>query len=162
MTDGVCSKKTKELQPYKQSVTWRICVANFCFTATYGMCVSAERNLTNRVGEILGFGETTEGNTKLPCTLQRAYIQIFTIKECNESGLPSHTLKPWLLCAGVIDGGVDSCQVSKTTQVITWCSYSCRKKFYIFMKPEGTSPCLPNPPLGTILKRLNWVEILFF
>ncbi|XP_023717605.2 uncharacterized protein LOC111869941 [Cryptotermes secundus] len=69
-----------------------------------------EMNLTNRVGEILGFGETTEGNTKLPCTLQRAYIQIFTSKECNESELPSHTSNPRVLCAGVIGGGVDSCQ----------------------------------------------------
>lgn len=94
---------------------------------------SVEMNLTNRVGEILGFGETTEGNTKLPCTLQRAYIQIFTIKQCNESELPSHTLTPRVLCAGVIGGGVDSCQVGNTTQVITYFSYSCSERKSTFL-----------------------------
>lgn len=132
MTEGVCSKRPKELQTYKsQCYTPNLCY-NFYFTATYSICFSVEMNLTSRVGEILGFGETTEGNTKLPCTLQRAYIQIFTIKQCNESELPSHTLNPRVLCAGVIGGGVDSCQVGNTTQVITYFSYSCSKKNLYF------------------------------
>jgi hypothetical protein len=100
------------------------------------ICVSAERNVTNRVGEILGFGETMEGNAKMPCTLQRAYIQIFTISQCNESELPLYTSNPRVLCAGVIGGGVDSCQVSKTTQIIMWCSYSCHRNILYFY---GTS-----------------------
>jgi hypothetical protein len=126
-------REQRNCRPASQNVTRRICVANFYFTATYSICVSVEMNLTNRVGEILGFGETTEGNTKMPCTLQRAYIQIFTIKQCNESELPSHTSNPRVLCAGVIGGGVDSCQVGKTTQVMTWCSYSCSKYIYIYI-----------------------------
>lgn len=106
-------REERNYKPTSQNVTRRICIANFYSTATYSICVSVEMNLTNRVGEILGFGETTEGNTKLPCTLQRAYIQIFTIKQCNESQLLSHTSNPRVLCAGVIGGGVDSCQVGK-------------------------------------------------
>jgi hypothetical protein len=82
------------------------------------ICVSAERNVTNRIGEILGFGETIEGNKKMPCTLQRAYIQIFSISQCNEFELPSYTSNPRVLCAGVIGGGVDSCQVSKTSNYV--------------------------------------------
>ncbi|XP_021939094.1 trypsin-1-like isoform X2 [Zootermopsis nevadensis] len=45
----------------------------------------------------------------MPCTLQRAYIQIFTNRECNELELPSNIPSPRILCAGVIGGGVDSC-----------------------------------------------------
>lgn len=69
-----------------------------------------ENNLTHRVGEILGFGVTTESDTKMPCVLQGAYIEIFTAEECRESKLPSQVPNPRILCAGVIGGGVDSCK----------------------------------------------------
>jgi hypothetical protein len=122
MMEGGWSKRTKELQTYKA----KCYMTNLLLISTLQLhiCVSVERNVTNRVGEILGFGETIEGNTKMPCTLQRAYIQIFTMKQCNESELPSRISTPRVLCAGVIDGGVDSCQVRTTTQGTTSISYS--------------------------------------
>ncbi|KAJ4432276.1 hypothetical protein ANN_20894, partial [Periplaneta americana] len=72
----------------------------------------AERNVTHRVGEILGFGEMAEDNsTTMPCKLQKAYLQIFGKEQCGRFDLPSHVTNPRVLCAGVVGGGVDSCQV---------------------------------------------------
>ncbi|XP_069688589.1 trypsin-1-like isoform X2 [Periplaneta americana] len=71
----------------------------------------AERNVTHRVGEILGFGEMAEDNsTTMPCKLQKAYLQIFGKEQCGRFDLPSHVTNPRVLCAGVVGGGVDSCQ----------------------------------------------------
>lgn len=86
------------------------------------ICVAAEYNLTNRVGEILGFGETTEHNITMPCTLHRAYIQVFANTECKLLELPLHTPNPLVLCAGVIGGGVDSCQVRHLVKQPGLCS----------------------------------------
>jgi hypothetical protein len=90
---------------------------NLCFYFQLYIYVTVEKNLTHRVGEILGFGETTEGNTTTPCALQGAYIEIFTAEECKESKLPSQVPNARILCAGVIGGGVDSCKVRTNVEL---------------------------------------------
>jgi len=106
---------------------------NLCFYFHLYIYVAVENNLTHRVGEILGFGVTTEGDTTMPCALQGAYIEIFTADECKESKLPSQVPNPRILCAGVIGGGVDSCKVRTMLNYVTaWYRVFLPKKTILF------------------------------
>jgi hypothetical protein len=121
---GIPKKLVRLIKMCLNETYSKFCLINFLFRMAFVslrlcICVSVEKNLTNRVGEIVGFGETQEDNTTFPCALQTAYIQIFTSAECNESQLPSHIPNPRVLCAGVIGGGVDSCQV-RLEQLLKW------------------------------------------
>jgi hypothetical protein len=125
--------------------------------------VAGENNLTHRVGEILGFGVTTEGDTMMPCALQGAYIEIFTADECMLSKLPSQVPNPRILCAGVIGGGVDSCKV-RTNAELRYCmvqGLSSKENNIILLlrKWNRNSEC---PPLGTFLALLNPISQTHF
>ncbi|PSN57549.1 Transmembrane protease serine 13 [Blattella germanica] len=77
------------------------------------ICLPGEdqKNLTDHVGEIIGFGERMEDNrTSMPCNLFKADVQIFTNSQCNQTKLPDSVTGPLVLCAGIIGGGVDTCQ----------------------------------------------------
>jgi len=129
---------------------------NLCSYFHLYIYVAVENNLTHRVGEILGFGVTTEGDTGMPCALQGAYIEIFTAEECKESKLPSQVPNPRILCAGVIGGGVDSCKV-RTNAELRHCmvqGLSSKENNIILLlrKWNRDSKC---PPLGTFLTLLN-------
>jgi hypothetical protein len=163
-----CKSKGEELEEGQGNSEKKICIITELFglyicyaewmllilNLQLYICVAVEMNLTNRVGEILGFGETIEDNTTMPCSLQRAYIQIFTNRECKESELPSNIPNPRVLCAGVIGGGVDSCQVGQLVKLRGLCSndgsYSSSRQILSSMEPEVSSTCLK--------KHHHWVQ----
>lgn len=113
---------------------------NLCFYFHLYIYIAVENNLTHRVGEILGFGVTNEGDTTMPCALQGAYIEIFTAEECKESNLPSQVPNPRILCAGVIGGGVDSCKVRTMLNYATaWRRVFLPKKIILFFYSENVT-----------------------
>ncbi|KFO28844.1 Death-associated protein kinase 3 [Fukomys damarensis] len=61
---------------------------------------------------ISGWGSTQEGNTTKPDVLQRASVGIVDQKTC--SVLYNFSLTDRMLCAGFLEGRVDSCQVGNT------------------------------------------------
>jgi len=136
---------------------------NFCFYFHLYIYVAVENNLTHRVGEILGFGVTTESDTRMPCALQGAYIEIFTAEECMESKLPSQVPNPRILCAGVIGGGVDSCKVRTNAELrnrmVQGLSSKENNIILLLRKLNRDSKC---PPLGTFLTLLNPVSRTHF
>jgi len=136
---------------------------NLCFYFHLYIYVAVENNLTHRVGEILGFGVTTEDDTTMPCALQGAYIEIFTAQECKESKLPSQVPNPRILCAGVIGGGVDSCKVRTNAELrncmVQGLSSKENKIILLLGKWNRDSKC---PPLGTFLALLNPISRTHF
>lgn len=59
---------------------------------------------------VSGWGSTQEGNATKPDILQRASVGIIDQKAC--SALYNFSLTDRMLCAGFLEGKVDSCQVS--------------------------------------------------
>ena len=128
---------------------------NLCFDFQLYIHVAVDKNLTNRVGEILGFGETTEGDTTMPCTLQGAYIQIFAAEECKESELSSQVPNPQILCAGVTGGGVDSCQVRTNAELSKCLTQGLSSKENNIIRLVRYWNCVSRcSPLGTFLALL--------
>jgi hypothetical protein len=134
---------------------------NLCVYFQLYIYVAVEKNLTNRVGEILGFGDTTEGDTTMPCTLQGAYIQIFAAEQCKESELPSQVPNPRILCAGVTGGGVDSCQV-RTSAELSNCMVQglSSKENNIIRLVRYWNRLSKCSPLGTFLDLFNPVQVV--
>lgn len=58
-----------------------------------------------------GFGVENTATQSIPCTLQEATVTVYTKREClRQSSLTSSDLGFGTVCAGKIEGGVDSCQ----------------------------------------------------
>jgi hypothetical protein len=136
---------------------------NLCFYFHLYIYAAVENNLTHRVGEILGFGVTTEGDITMPCALQGAYVEIFTAEECKESKLPSQVPNPRILCAGVIGGGVDSCKVRTNAELRNCMVQGLSSKenniVLLLRKRNRDSKCTP---LGTFLALLNPISRTHF
>lgn len=67
---------------------------------------------------IIGFGSTlVKAVSPYPCVLQEAEVTVLTRRQCQRSGLePKYANLPGSFCAGVLRGGVDSCDVSRSTK----------------------------------------------
>lgn len=60
----------------------------------------------------VGFGTTSEGALSLSSSLQHVTVSYIAQPRC--SGIYSGgQIKPGMLCAGVLDGGKDTCQVGR-------------------------------------------------
>ncbi|KAF7206780.1 enteropeptidase isoform X1 [Nothobranchius furzeri] len=74
------------------------------------VCLPADdQNITTgRKCSIAGWGRETEGGS-LPDILQEAQVPLVAQELCQEL-LPEYTITSSMLCAGYLEGGVDSCQ----------------------------------------------------
>lgn len=65
---------------------------------------------------LIGFGITDEGSNKAPCHMMEANVMKFSKNDCKNSDLPREdSTEPTVICAGAVQGGVDSCQVNYKT-----------------------------------------------
>lgn len=74
-----------------------------------------------RTGIISGFGTTRSGDSSsVPCVMREAIITIFNRTECINSMLPREDATiPGTICAGKMEGGIDSCQGDSGGPLIT-------------------------------------------
>lgn len=59
---------------------------------------------------VTGWGTLTDGGASLPSILQQARLTIISTSLCSSSQMYGAIIKPSMICAGYIEGKVDSCQ----------------------------------------------------
>ncbi|XP_048469932.1 transmembrane protease serine 9-like isoform X1 [Rhincodon typus] len=91
---------------------------------------------------ITGWGFLNENNVSLPIILQKAIVQIFNQSECAR--LYSDPVTPQMICAGFIDGQVDSCQGDSGGPMV--CEESPGKWLLAGIVSWGEGCARPNKP----------------
>uniref|UniRef100_UPI00398E4B37 transmembrane protease serine 9 n=1 Tax=Pristiophorus japonicus TaxID=55135 RepID=UPI00398E4B37 len=91
---------------------------------------------------ITGWGALSEHNASLPITLQKATVQIVNQSECTK--LYSDPVTPQMICAGYINGQVDSCQGDSGGPMV--CEESPGKWFLAGIVSWGEGCGRPNKP----------------
>lgn len=66
---------------------------------------------------LIGWGTTADGD--LSDTLQQLTVPIMSNQECKRSGYFRFQITNRMMCAGYLDGGRDSCQVSFDREICT-------------------------------------------
>ncbi|KAF7651098.1 hypothetical protein LDENG_00116020, partial [Lucifuga dentata] len=61
---------------------------------------------------ISGWGATVDGGEGT-VDLHSAPVSLISTKTCNRPSVYGDLISPWMICAGYLQGGVDSCQVRK-------------------------------------------------
>ncbi|XP_040183615.1 transmembrane protease serine 11F-like isoform X2 [Rana temporaria] len=59
---------------------------------------------------VTGWGTLTDGGGSLPSILQQAQLMIISTSLCSSSQMYGAIIKPSMICAGYIEGKIDSCQ----------------------------------------------------
>ncbi|KAL4609098.1 transmembrane protease serine 3 [Arapaima gigas] len=76
-----------------------ICLPNF-----------GERFEDGKMCWISGWGATEDGGESASVTLRSAQVPLLSSKACSQPGVYHGFISPWMICAGYLEGGVDSCQ----------------------------------------------------
>uniref|UniRef100_A0A667ZHG5 Peptidase S1 domain-containing protein n=1 Tax=Myripristis murdjan TaxID=586833 RepID=A0A667ZHG5_9TELE len=58
---------------------------------------------------ISGWGATEDGEGSM--ALHSARVPLISTKVCSQPGVYQGFITPWMICAGYLEGGTDSCQV---------------------------------------------------
>lgn len=72
----------------------------------------AGESFANKDGVVMGWGAIKEGGP-LASTLQEVKVPIISNEECGKTAYGSTRITVNMLCAGIPEGGKDSCQVSR-------------------------------------------------
>uniref|UniRef100_A0A3B5RBM3 Transmembrane serine protease 3 n=1 Tax=Xiphophorus maculatus TaxID=8083 RepID=A0A3B5RBM3_XIPMA len=62
---------------------------------------------------ISGWGATEEDESSV--VLHSAMIPLISTKTCNQADVYKGLISSWMICAGYLEGGIDSCQVHGDT-----------------------------------------------
>ncbi|XP_062384578.1 transmembrane protease serine 3-like [Sardina pilchardus] len=58
---------------------------------------------------ISGWGATEDGG-ETSVQLHSAQVPLMSNAECNEPQVHQGSVSPWMICAGYLEGGIDTCQ----------------------------------------------------
>lgn len=73
---------------------------------------------------MLGFGLTQHTFNSLVCAMREIFVDIFSADECKRNANPTAYNSDDTICAGLLSGGVDACQVR--TRPIDFGSFTMR------------------------------------
>ena len=68
-------------------------------------------------GTVIGFGFSFSKSKDTVCVMQEVNVKIFTKAQCTHSLNSKYFNRKDTLCAGIMEGGSDACQVSKNTKL---------------------------------------------
>ncbi|XP_026542302.1 transmembrane protease serine 11C-like [Notechis scutatus] len=116
------------------------------FTRTiHRVCLpdSNERIPYNIDAVVTGWGAlSNEGET--PNVLQEATVKLIDSKVCNRREVYNGAIKPGMICAGYLEGGIDSCQGDSGGPLIT---FDSRQMWYLVGIVSWGDECgKPNKP----------------